>query len=93
MAKTQNSYSDKEIKAAQLYLDENPDCEKWGMDRDGETIWLPISMIKDDHLENIVKWIEKNSHHYSTRIYLLMKKELITRSEAGKILYGEAKEG
>lgn len=83
-----SSYTDEDIKKIEEYMEKYPAAWTWGT---MEGLRIPLSLIKDDHLKNIKKWICKHPNHYNRAVFNIINKEWRRRfasSPAGKVLFG-----
>jgi len=67
----------------------------WGMTLEEEVICVPLEMLKEDHLINIIKHIKANldMYHKNTlqEMKELLQKKLAKKTKAGKVLFGNNK--
>lgn len=89
---TPSSYSEKDVQDIEKYLQRHPNATTWTT---MEGLTIPIRLIKDDHLKNIRKHMDRHFEHYGNRpIYKTIMKEWKKRfitSTAGEVLFGKTK--
>lgn len=87
---TPSSYTDKDIEEIEKYKQRYPNARTWTT---LEGLSIPFKLIKDDHLKNIKKFMDKNFDHYGNRpVYKVLNKEWKKRfitTSAGEVLFGK----
>lgn len=102
MERPKSSYSNEDYEKHAKYLEKHPSSPTWTT-MDGHTI--PVVMLKDDHLKNVIRHQEERLKSLKSGLYggvpyenflrihniclKEMKKRLIRKSVAGRLLFGD----